>query len=141
MLVSAVHQHESAMGMHMSLPLEAPSYLPPHPTLLGCHRAPDLCSWHCIVSSHWLSTYFMGFPGGKNPPANSGDVRDMGLIPGWVRSPGEGRGNPFQYSCLENVMDRGAWWATVHRCQEAFNRRLPACCFGSVRNSLFLINS
>ena len=49
----------------------------------------------------------------KNPPANSGDIRDMGLIPGWVRSPGEGHGNPFQYSCLENVMDRGAWWATV----------------------------
>ena len=41
----------------------------------------------------------------KNLPASAGDVRDMGLIPGWVRSPGEGRGNPFQYSCLENVME------------------------------------
>ena len=47
----------------------------------------------------------------KNPPANAGD---MGLIPGLGRSPGEGNGNPFQYSCLENPMDRGAWWATVH---------------------------
>ena len=47
----------------------------------------------------------------KNPPANAGDV---GLIPGLGRSPGEGNGNPLQYSCLENRMDRGAWQATVH---------------------------
>ena len=56
----------------------------------------------------------MGFPGGsavKNPPANAGDE---GLIPGSGRSPGEGHGNPLQYSCLENPMDRGAWWAMVH---------------------------
>ena len=56
-----------------------------------------------------------GFPGGsgvKNPPANEGDARDMGLILGLGRSPGGGNGNPFQYSCLENLMDRGAWWAT-----------------------------
>ena len=46
--------------------------------------------------------------------ANAGDVRDMGVIPGWGRSPGEGNGNPLQYSCLENPMDGGAWWATVH---------------------------
>ena len=44
----------------------------------------------------------------KNPPANAGDVRDVGSIPGWGRSPGEGHGNPLQYSCLENPMDRGA---------------------------------
>jgi len=47
----------------------------------------------------------------KNLPASAGD---MGLIPGLGRSPGEGNGNPFQYSCLENSMDRGAWQATVH---------------------------
>ena len=51
----------------------------------------------------------------KNPPANAGDARDTGLIPGWGRSPGGGHGNPLQYSCLENSMDRGAWRATVHR--------------------------
>ena len=51
----------------------------------------------------------------KNPPPNAGDRRDMGLIPGWGRSPGVGNGNPLQYSCLENSMDRGAWQATVHR--------------------------
>ena len=50
----------------------------------------------------------------KNPPADAGDIRDMGSIPGLGRSPGGGPGNPLQYSCLENSMDRGAWWATVH---------------------------
>ena len=59
----------------------------------------------------------IGFPGVvvKSPYANAGDVRDMGLIPGSGRSPGGGHGNPLQYSCLENPMDRGAWRATVHR--------------------------
>ena len=50
----------------------------------------------------------------KNPPAKTGDVRDLGSIPGLGRSPGEGNGNSLQYSCLENPMDRGAWQATVH---------------------------
>ena len=50
----------------------------------------------------------------KNLPANAVDTGDMGLIPGSGRSPGEGNGNPPQYSCLENPMDRGAWQATVH---------------------------
>ena len=59
----------------------------------------------------------LGFPGGsvvKNPAANAGD---MGLIPGSGRSPKEGNGNPLQYSCLENPMDGGAWWATVQGSQ------------------------
>ena len=51
----------------------------------------------------------------KNPPANAGDKRDASLTPGSGRSPGGGHGKPLQYSCLENPMDRGAWWATVHR--------------------------
>ena len=56
----------------------------------------------------------MGFPSSsivKNPLTNVGD---LGLIPGLGRSPGEGNGNPLQYSCLGNSMDKGAWWATVH---------------------------
>ena len=56
-------------------------------------------------------------PGGtvvKNLPANAGDAGDVGLIPGMGRFPGGRHGNPLQYSCLENRMDRGAWWATVH---------------------------
>ena len=51
----------------------------------------------------------------KNMPANSEDIRDAGLIPGLGGSPGGGHGNPFQYRCLEKPLDRGAWWATVHR--------------------------
>ena len=50
----------------------------------------------------------------KNLPANAGDARDMGLVPESGRSHGVGNGNPLQYSCLENSMDRGTWWATVH---------------------------
>ena len=50
----------------------------------------------------------------KNLLANAGGIRDMGSIPGSGRSPGEGIGNPLQYSCLENPTDRGAWWAIVH---------------------------
>ena len=51
----------------------------------------------------------------KNLPANAGDARDAGLIPGLGRCLGEGHGNPLQYSCLENHLDRGAWWAIVLR--------------------------
>ena len=51
----------------------------------------------------------------KNRLANSGDIRDAGLIPGWGRSLGGGHGNPLQDFCLENPMDGGAWWAAVHR--------------------------
>ena len=50
----------------------------------------------------------------KNLPANAGEARDVGSIPGPGRSPGEGNGNPLQYFCLENPMDRGTLWATVH---------------------------
>ena len=60
------------------------------------------------------------FPGGlvvKNLPANAGDIRDVGSIPGWGRSPGGGHGNPPQYSCLKNPVDGGDWQATVHRYQ------------------------
>ena len=51
----------------------------------------------------------------KNPPANAGDIRDVGSIPGLGRSPRVGNGNPVQYSFVQNPMDRGAWRATVHR--------------------------
>ena len=50
----------------------------------------------------------------KNLPANSGDVKDTGSVPGLGRSPGEGHVSPLQYSCLKNPMDREAWWATIH---------------------------
>ena len=57
----------------------------------------------------------------RNPPASAGDVRDAGLIPGSGRSPGVGNGNPLQYSCLENPMDRGAWQAAVHGVTKSHN--------------------
>ena len=55
----------------------------------------------------------------KNPPANAGEVRDSGLIPESEISPGGGHGDPLQYSCLENPMDRGAWPAPVHRVEQS----------------------
>jgi len=58
---------------------------------------------------------FLGGASGKNLPANAGDVRDVGLIPGLGISPGGGHGSPLQYSCLENPMDSGTLWAMVHR--------------------------
>ena len=67
-----------------------------------------------VIKQKSLSKADLGYPGGsvvKNPPANAGD---MGLIPGPGGSPGEGNGNPLQYSCLEKPMDREAWWATIH---------------------------
>ena len=61
---------------------------------------------------------FLGLPrwrSSKESACNAGDAGDMSLIPGLGRSPGVGNGNPLQYFCLENPMERGAWWATVHR--------------------------
>ena len=58
----------------------------------------------------------------KNPPANAGDIRDSGTIPGWGRSPGGGHGDPLQDSRLENSMDRGAWRATVRGVAESQTR-------------------
>ena len=58
--------------------------------------------------------YLMGFPGGSEVKVSACNVGDLGLIPGSGRSPGEGNGNPLQYSCLENPKDKGAGWATVH---------------------------
>ena len=56
----------------------------------------------------------MGFPGGSDDKEFACNTENLGLIPGSGRSPGGGNGNPLQYSCLENPMDRGAWWATIH---------------------------
>ena len=64
----------------------------------------------------------MGLPqrlSSKESACNAGVIRDVSSIPGWGRSPGGGHGNPLQYSCLENPMDRGAWRATVHRVTES----------------------
>ena len=57
---------------------------------------------------------FKGFPSGSDSKASACNAEDPGMIPGWGRSPGEGNGNPLQYSCLENPMDREDWQATIH---------------------------
>ena len=57
---------------------------------------------------------YSGFPSGSNGKESAYNAGDLGSTPGSGRSPGEGNGNPLQYSCLENPTDRGAWWATVH---------------------------
>ena len=73
-----------------------------------------VCVCVCVRVCVCVYMYMAGFPCssvGKEPACNAGD---LGLIPGSGRSPAEGNGNPLQYSCLENPMDRGAWQATVH---------------------------
>ena len=66
----------------------------------------------------------MGKKKKENLPVNAGDTRDSGLIPWWGRYPGEGQGNPLQYSRLEISMDRGAWWATVYRVAKSWTQLL-----------------
>ena len=61
----------------------------------------------------------------KNPPANAGDIRDVGSTPGSGRSPGGGHGNPLQCSCLENPRDGRAWWATVYGVTESDTTEVP----------------
>ena len=61
-----------------------------------------------------MYTFFRDFPGGSDVKASAYNAGDPGSIPGSGKSSGEGNGNPLQYSCLENPMDGGAWWATVH---------------------------
>ena len=77
----------------------------------------SLYSFYTLLFENNTGINLLGFPGGavvKNSPANAGDTGDASSIPGLGLSPGIGNGNPFQYSCLENSMDRGAWQATVH---------------------------
>ena len=64
----------------------------------------------------------MGSPGGASGKEPAYQCRGVGLIPGLGRSPGRGHGNPLQCSCLENPMDRGAWWATVHGVTKSWTR-------------------
>ena len=76
----------------------------------------------------------------KNPPSNVGDVRDKGSIPGSGRSPGVGNGNPLQYSCLENFMDRGAWWATgVTKSQTPLNDWEHTHSYNSISHGMTLL--
>ena len=81
--------------------------LPTFLTLVIC-----ACSCFYLNSFQWAYYFYKGFPGGSDGKESTCNAGDPGSIQG--RSPGEGNGNPLQYSCLENPMDRGVWWATVH---------------------------
>ena len=76
-------------------------------SLVGLHRTVKLQ----LLQHYWSE---QGFLGGSEIKASACNAGDLGSIPGSGRSPGEGNGNPLQYSCLENLTDGGAWWATVH---------------------------
>ena len=65
----------------------------------------------------------IGFPGGSEVKTSACNVEDLGSIPGLGRSPGEGNGNPLQYSCLENPMDGEGWWTTVHGVAKSWTRQ------------------
>ena len=79
----------------------------PHPILFSFFQSLSLC--FPVYRSQGASLVAQG----NESTCNTGNERDLGLIPGSGRSPQEGNGNPLQYSCLENPMDRGAWWAAV----------------------------
>ena len=89
-----------------------------------------MTSLRCAIRKKKAIHMSLGFPDGagvKNSPASAGDKRDLGLIPGSGRSPGEGHGTPLQHSCLGNPMDRGAWWATVHGVEKGQTRLKHVC--------------
>ena len=102
-LTRHAHFPDSSVGKESACNAGDPSLIP------GSGRSPEegigyplQYSWAFLVSQMV-----------KNPPAKAEDVRDVSSIPGLGRSPGGGHGNPLQYSCLENSMDKGAWWAIV----------------------------
>ena len=78
----------------------------------------EIINWVCLT---WIRASQVAL-GVKNPPANAGDLRDAGSIPGSERSPGGGHGSPLQDSYLENPVDRGAWRATVHGVAQSWTR-------------------
>ena len=95
-----------------------------------CKSSSDIAGTTVLVFFFFFN--YWGFPGGSEGKASTCDAGDPGLIRGSGRSPGEGTGNPLQYSCLENPMDRGAWWAAVHRLQswiQLSNYTLLYCTF------------
>ena len=89
-----------------------PSFFSMPFTHIKCIRFEGLgLKYECLWCLLWASQVVLVV---KNPPASAGDIREASLIPGSGRSRGGGHGNPLQYSCLENPMDRGAWRSTVH---------------------------
>ena len=84
----------------------------------GLRSVPECLWWH---SCYWVSQ-LLGFPGSSDCKVSAYNAGDLGSIPRSGRLPGEGNGIPLQYSCLENPMDRGAWWATAHGVAKSWTR-------------------
>ena len=120
------HSHYIFMCMYVVLPGEGNGNLLQYP----CLENPmdrilvDHSPWGCQESdtTEWLHFHFHVVLMVKKLPANTGDIREVGSVPGLGKSSGGGHGNPLQYSCLENPMNRGAWWAQVHRVTESWTR-------------------
>ena len=103
-----------------------PALLHSSTQVLGSFSSLELTDFLWIKSSFLKEIFtpfygYVSFPGGSDGKASACNAGDLGSIPGSGRSPGEGNGNPLQYSCLENPMDRGAWWATVQRVAKSWD--------------------
>ena len=85
-----------------------------HACMYACARACVRTHTHTHTHTHTQNVELLGFPAGSEVKASACIAGDLGSIPESGRSPGEGNGNPLQYSCLENPMDGGAWWTIVH---------------------------
>ena len=99
----------------LSLPLSLPRQVPQTPVILFSTSFPT--SSTPLVMEVSSTSWNKGFPCSSVGKESAYSAGDLGLIPGSGRSPGEGNGNPLQYPCLENPMDRGAWWTAVHGVQ------------------------
>ena len=117
--IQCLYQPAFPPTVHCGKKAPFPPHTGQHLLLVGYSMMAFLTSvtWHALYfelhfSNEWGASQVVLVV--KNPPANAGNLRDLGLIPGLGRSPGEGHGNPLQRSCLESPMDRGAWQTTVH---------------------------
>ena len=86
-----------------------------HASTCGSGRFSSVLTFHNCLYKFYVNESFPSGTSGREPTCHGGDVRDVSSIHGSGRSSGAGHGNPLQYSCLEDAVDRGPWWATVHR--------------------------
>ena len=112
------------------------------------HKGNDYLTYSVVLIRVWPNISWTAFGNRasqvalvvKNLPANAGDIRDMGLISGSGRYPGEGNGNPLRYSCLENSMDRGARRTTVHGVTKSWTWQTGWACMYTFENGIFTVS-
>ena len=107
--MDCTHPAPLSMGFFQAVILEWIAFPPPW-------DLPDVLLHFCTAKRFFTAepSWVLVFPGGSVGKRSACNAGKQGSLPGWDRSPGEGNGSPLQYSCLENSMDRGAWWATAH---------------------------